>query len=69
MAYRNLHYCVENFGSLLRRPFLLLNRLFLQEDESKEDASIILLFEDVYYKVKSTSKLLRVSRDLLYVLF
>ena len=40
-----------------------------QEDASQEDASIILLFEDVNYKVKSTSKLLRVSRDLLYGLF
>ena len=29
-------------------------RLFLQEEESQENASIILLFEDVNYKVKST---------------
>ena len=29
-------------------------RLFQQEDASQEDASMILLFEDVNYKVKST---------------
>ena len=33
-----------------------------QEDANQENASIILLFGDVNYKVKSTSKLLRVSR-------
>ena len=36
---------------------------------SHQAVSIILLFENVNYKVKSTSKLLQVSRELLYVLF
>ena len=35
-----------------------------REDASREGASIILLFENVNQKVKSTSKLLGVSRDL-----
>ena len=37
--------------------FLDDNGLFYQEEVSQEDGSRILLFEDVNYKVKSTSKL------------
>ena len=36
---------------------------------ARRRARIILLFEDVNYKLKSTSELLLVSKDLLYVLF
>ena len=41
------------------RDTLGYNGLFKAEDASQEDASLILLFEAVNYKVKSTSKLLR----------
>ena len=44
-------------------------KAYLKKDVRQEDASIIFLFEAVNYKVKSTSKLLQVLRDLLYVLF
>ena len=37
--------------------------LFLQEDASQEDASMILLFEAVNYKEKSISKLFCKSRE------
>ena len=49
--------------------FTVGNRLLQQEDASQEDASIVLFIEAVNYKEKSTSKVLQVSRDLLYVPF
>ena len=55
----------EDFLACLAGP----NRLFWQEDAIQDYASIILLFEDVNYKVKSTATLLQASKDLLCVLF
>ena len=58
-------------GPLIGKPQTLhiFIWVFSQEDVSQEDAIIILLFEDINYKVKSAPKLLQGSRDLLYVLF
>ena len=50
---------LESTDNLLSTYSIIFsNKLFQHEDESQEDASIILLFEDVNYKEKSTSKLL-----------
>ena len=63
---RHLKRILENYYSFgivsgLFTERNLKSRLFLQEAARQEDASIILLFEDVNYKVNSTSKLLLIS--------
>ena len=65
----DIGYMRADISPLPTRLLQSHNELFYQEDASQEDANIILLFQDVNYKVKSTSKLLRFLRDLLYVLF